>query len=140
MGAGRDIKRKLLLAVLLAVSLPLSSCASMKIDYVPQTLGDPANAKQFADDVAFCYAAARAWTPQPVAGDIAQATADGGAGMISYVPINPLVPALGAAGGAITSAGQGFDVTGHAFRNVEKHCIRERASKDGSALVANPDD
>ena len=116
--------------------LALAGCVN---PYIPQTLGKPSSPAQFAKDALWCRQVAKAWRPNVALGDIAQATATGLAGAISYAPINPLIPALGAAGGGANSAAGVFDLAGTERRNVERHCLITVTDRDHSAILANPD-
>ena len=118
-----------------ASCLLLAGCATA---YQPVSL-EVTDAAKNAADVDFCLAAARAYRPSMSAGGVAQGIIEGAGGAISYAPINPLIPVLGASGGAASAVSNGFDLTGQVRRNVAKHCIAEKTRRDGSAIVANPD-
>jgi hypothetical protein len=121
----------------LALLLCLGGCAAR---YEPITLEmrDPV---QYAADLQFCQAAGVAYTPKASSADIAQATFEGGAGAISYAPINPLIPALGALGGTARAASDatGFDLTGQTKTNVARHCLYDRLAADHAAIIAKPE-
>jgi hypothetical protein len=121
----------------LALALCLAGCVAR---YEPITL-EIHDALQYAADLKFCQAAGAAYTPKASAADIAQATFEGGAGSISYAPINPFIPVLGAAGGAAKSASDatGYDLTGQAKTNVARHCLADKLSFDHAAIVARPE-
>jgi hypothetical protein len=123
--------------IVLALLIALGGCLS---SYIPLTLevSDPV---RYAADLKFCQAAGAAYTPKVSAADIAQATFEGGAGTISYFPLNPLIPVLGAAGGAATAASDatGYDLTGRTKTNVARHCLYDRLAADHAAIVAKPE-
>ena len=97
------------------------------------------DAAKYQDDVNFCQAAATNWKPDPSIGEIGYAAADGASGMISYAPINPWIPVLGAVGNAGSTAAAQFNLNGQQKRNVAKHCLQDTTRQDGSAILANPD-
>jgi hypothetical protein len=121
----------------LALALCLAGCVAR---YEPITL-EIHDSTQYAADLKFCQAAGAAYTPKASAADIAQATFEGGAGSISYAPINPLIPALGALGGTARAASNasGFDLTGQAKTNVARHCLTDKLSFDHAAIIARPE-
>lgn len=123
-------------ALLLALPL-LSGCVS---SYAPLTL-DVSDPVQYAADLKFCQAAGAAYTPKASAADITESAIEGGANVISYAPINPLIPVLGAAGGAATAASNatGFDLTGRTKTNVARHCLYDKLATDHAAIVARPE-
>lgn len=117
--------------------LLVAGCATPTL-YDIDTLGPPADAPQFAADIIFCRTQTLAYTAKPTAGTVAGAAIQGGAGALSYFPINPGIPALGAAGGAGYEAQKGFDLTGQVHRTVFFNCVRSLTDRDRSAIVADP--
>jgi len=115
----------------------LSGCAAPAA-YDIDTLGKPASPDQFSADVYFCKTQTMTYTAKPTIGSVAGAGIQGGSDALSYLPINPAIPALGAAGGAGYEAQKGFDLTGQVHRNVFFNCVRSLTDRDRSAVVADP--
>lgn len=120
---------------LLLVAL-LSGCAPQT--YEIDTLGPPASPEQFASDVDFCRTQTAIYVAKPTIGTVAGAGIQGGSDALSYLPINPAIPALGAAGGAGYEAQKGFDLTGQVHRSVFFNCVHDLTNRDRSAIVADP--
>lgn len=118
-----------------ALCLLLAGCATA---YVPVPI-EVTDLQRYAADVDLCLAAARAYQPRASVGSVARGAIEGGSQNLSYAPINPLIPVLGAAGGAAGAGLIGFDITGQVRRNVARHCLEEKTRRDGSAIVANPE-
>lgn len=125
------------LACAACATLLLSGCVANY--YVPQTIGDPVDLARFTSDQRLCIAGAMGWRPQVSLGDVAQGVLTGGTGSLAYLPINPAIPALGAAGGAIDEASKGFDWSGSRRQNVYRHCLQDMVQIDHSAIIANPE-
>lgn len=122
---------------MLLVSAPfLFGC--MPSAYDVDTLGPQADPSRFAFDAAFCRENADLYRAKPTVGSVASAGIQGGAGALSYWPINPGIPVLGAAGGAGYEAQKGFDLTGQVRRSVYFNCMKDLTNRDQSAVVADP--
>lgn len=106
--------------------------------YVPQPI-EISDQKQYAADWNKCQSAATAYKPSLSLGDVASATVSGGASNAAGAVINPLVPVIGAAGGATSSLASGFNLMGQARKNVARHCLEELTHRDRSAVIADPD-
>lgn len=115
--------------------LMLAGCAA-PYDPIAIEITDPVAYRRHVD---FCLAAAEKFRPRISAGSVARGAIEGGSANLSYAPLNPLIPAVGAVGGAAGEAAIGLGITGQSRRNVAKHCLEEKTRRDGSAIVANPD-
>jgi hypothetical protein len=124
------------LALTFASCLFLIGCAA-PYEAQPIQIVDKA---QYTKDLDFCLASAAAYKSRPSVSAIIYSGMQGGSGMISYAPINPLIPVLGAAGGALKEGAAQYDLNSQAKMNVAKHCLQDITRRDGSALIANPDD
>lgn len=119
-------------------ALPAALCLAGCASYVPQPI-EIADQAAYTADVNSCTNAAANYKPQLDIGNIGAATITGAASNASNAVINPLVPAIGAAAGAVSSTANAFDVIGQAKRNVAKHCLQEKLHRDRAAIVADPD-
>lgn len=118
--------------------LPMLLCGCVEhFDPVPIEITDPV---QYAVDVKVCQAAAAAYKPKPDLASIAAGTVNGAADNASGAAVNPAVPLLGAAGGATHALVTNLNILGHASANVARHCLEEKAHRDRSAIIANPND
>lgn len=95
---------------------------------------------QYQADVAECRIAGIAFKPQFSLGSAIAKTVGGATSNTSLIPVSPLVPVFGAAGGAVSATSDGLDVMSKQHSNVFKHCVMEITRRDGAAIVANPDD
>lgn len=121
----------------LAALLPLALCACA--GYAPQPIEVTDGVKYQADLVA-CSAAAAAYKPKLDLGSVAAGAGTGAAQNVVGAAVNPVVPVIGAAGGAGSALVTGLDVMGHARANVARHCLIDKLAIDHSAIVARPED
>lgn len=118
----------------------LAGCASTAPEPVAIRVNDAA---QYAADLALCQAAGadQRFRPSLSIGDIAFGAISGGAKSATGAVVGgPLVPAIGAAGGATDAMAQDLDAFGKAGANVTRHCIHDATMQDRSALIADPAD
>lgn len=120
------------------VSFCLLLCGCAGPVYVPQPL-EIINHRQYIIDALFCQKAAAAYRSRLDVSSVAYDAISGGAKDASGAAINPLVPVLGAAGGATSALADGLGVLGRARQQVAKHCLIERTRRDESAIEADPD-
>ena len=119
----------------LAFLIPLAGCVAP----MASTPIEIANPTLYQADVEECRTAAANYSPVVSASSIALGALSGAIGTVAYTPINPLIPGLGAAGGAANAAVAPFDLTGSIRANVYRHCLIDRTSRDHAAIIANPD-
>lgn len=92
----------------------------------------------YQQDVLFCQTSAAKYSPDFDGNSIALGLVQGGAANISEVPLSPLVPVIGALGGAASSGANSLDVFGQAQSNVFKNCLHDKTMQDRSAILVNP--
>lgn len=128
--------------LLLPLPLLLAGCAPftdmLAPSYVPKPLHIFDQA-QYEADLGECRAAGIAFKPQFSVASALSQTVHGATSNTSMIPISPLVPVYGAAGGALGAASDGLDVMSAQHQNVFKHCLRDETRRDGSAIIANPE-
>lgn len=125
-----------------AILLLVTGCASAESLLSPLYVPVPIkvfDAAAYDADVAMCAAAGLAWKPQFSLGSALGKTIDGATSNTSMIPISPLVPAYGAAGGALGAASDGLDLMSGQHNRVYKHCLTDALRLDGAAIVADPD-
>lgn len=120
--------------LVLALLVLTSGCAA----YFPQAI-EITDSEAYASDVAFCQSAAAAYKPSLDMSSVGYGAISGAAQNATGAAVSPLVPAIGAAGGATSALSSGLDLMGQARINVAKHCLLERTHRDRSAIVADPD-
>ena len=123
-------------AQILGACLMLASCAAAV--EIPQAI-DVNDAERFEADKTACWAVAQKYEPQVSIASVGFGAASGAGNMISYAPLNWLMPVLGAIQGAAQSVTAGLDLAGQQRANVYKHCLRDKIANDRAAIVANPD-
>jgi hypothetical protein len=122
--------------ILMFLPLLLAGCAPYTPD--PLIILDK---DKYVAAVTACTEATKNWKPPGLSGsDIASGAIEGGSDTISYFPINPAIPALGIAGSAGNAAAKDIDVTGHARKNVNRHCVEDKTLMDRSAIMAKTGD
>jgi hypothetical protein len=127
---------RLLLALpLLAGCAPIADVLAPPYVPVPIHIYDQA---QYEADKAECAAAGVAFVPQFSFGSALSQTVDGATSNTSLIPVSPLVPAYGAAGGAIRAASDGLDVMSGQHASVYRNCLSDELRNDKSAIVADP--
>ena len=119
--------------------LALCGCSMLEQTYTPEPL-EITDAKQYASDVSFCQAAAAKTKAHLDIASIASGAGTGAAQNAVGAAVNPVVPVIGAAGGAGSALVSGLDVLGHAKANVARHCVIDKTRNDRSAIVAQPED
>ena len=97
------------------------------------------NNDQYLADVSECRQAAVAYHPQLHILNVVIGAVSGGAENAVGGVINPLVPVVGAAGGASSALAEGLGVLSYARQNIFKNCLLEKTRIDHSAITANPD-
>lgn len=127
--------------LLLALPLVLCGCGNIQdlivTPYVPQPIHIYDQA-QYDADVAECRAAGVAFQPRFSIGGALAKTVRGATSNTSLIPVSPLVPVYGAAGGAVGAASDGLDLMSAQHRNVFRNCLHDETRRDGSAIIANP--
>lgn len=121
---------------LMFLPLLLAGCTAV---YVPEPL-EIADQAKYAADLAFCQTAGAGHKAKLDLGAIASGAGTGIANNVSGAAVNPLVPVLGGLGGASNALITSLDIMGHASANVFRHCLEEKTHRDGSAVLANPND
>lgn len=128
--------------LLLALPLVLCGCGSIEdvlvTPYVPQPIHIYDQA-QYNADIAQCRAASVAFKPRFSLGGAIAKTIRGATSNASLIPVSPLVPVYGAAGGAVGAASDGLDVMSAQHQNVFRNCLHDVTRRDGAAIIANPD-
>jgi hypothetical protein len=138
MTTGRGIARAFLL---LPLPFFLCGCDTLTGILEPPYLPEPIriyDKVQYADDVVECQAAGVAYKPHFSIGAALNKTVNGATANTSLIPISPLVPVYGAAGGLAGAASDGFDVMSAQHNNVYRNCLRDEVRRDGSAIIADP--
>lgn len=136
MQSPRKKKARNALSLMSVLPVLLAACSTA---YEPEPI-EIVDQARYAADVAFCKDAGGKHKAKLNVANIAVSAAQGAGNNASGAILNPLAPVLGAAGGASNSLITGLDVMGHASANVVKHCLEEKTHRDGSALLANPND
>lgn len=107
--------------------------------YEPETIRIYDQA-QYQADVNECRAAGAAYKPHFSLGGAVTRTLDGASSNSSLIPLSPLVPAYGAAGGAAAAVNDGLDLASRAHANVFRNCLHDETARDRSAVIADPRD
>lgn len=129
----------------LLLSLPVVLCACAPVTdilapaYEPQTIRVFDKSQYDADNVE-CKTAALAFVPKFSFGGAITQTVTGATANTSLIPISPLVPLYGAAGGAVRAASDGLDLASRQHANIYRNCLHDFTSRDRSAIVADPRD
>lgn len=127
--------------MMMAIPFLLSGCASLTDMLAPPYLPEPIHvydADQFAADVLECKTAGANYKPHVSLGSALAMTVEGATSNTSLIPISPLVPVYGAAGGALGAASDGFDVMSGQHSAVYRNCLRDEVRRDRSAIVVDP--
>jgi hypothetical protein len=127
---------------LLTLPFLLGGCASIVDAIAPPYAPEPIkifDQAQYDSDLEMCRAAGTAYKPRFSFGKAISKTVAGATDNSSMIPLSPLVPVFGAAGGATSAAADGFDVMSREHANVFKHCLQDSLRRDGAAIIANPD-
>ncbi len=129
----------------IALTFPLSGCAAqlagleavLAPPYVPVALHVYDEAQYDADN-AECGKAGAKWKPTFDVGDAINSTVTGATSNTSLIPVSPLVPAYGAAGGLAKATADGLDFASSQHANVYRNCLHDETQIDRSAVVADP--
>lgn len=103
-----------------------------------QVYADVHDAKQWAADLDWCRGKALAYPNRFSAAKIGEQAGKGGASNLAGAAVNPLVPALGALGGATSEGLEELGLTDIAQQRVFVKCLDKVTDKDNSALVLEP--
>ncbi|WP_298800081.1 hypothetical protein [uncultured Devosia sp.] len=123
--------------------VPILACCAMLCGCAQPYVAMPieiTDRDQFQADLNECAQAAASYQPHVSATAVALGAVGGGVNNLVGGVVNPLVPVIGAAGGAGAALAQGLGVMSQSKRNVAKHCMQDKTSRDHSAVLANPDD
>ena len=123
-------------AVALLVLIWLSGCVGVA-QYQPyiKDIKDPV---ALAKDQGVCLGYAQAYKPVLSASAIATAGVQGGAGNLAGAAINPLVPVLGAVGGAGSELLSQIGILNNDQRRVFLLCLAHRGLRSGAYDVLDP--
>ena len=130
-------KPLLILPFFLGACAPITDMLAPPYSPVPIRVYD---ATQYASDVTECQAAGASYKPQFSLGGALTKTVDGATENTSLIPVSPLVPAYGAAGGALGAASDGLDLASRQHANVFRNCLFSELFHDHAAVVADPRD
>lgn len=125
----------------LALLFCLGGCGSITEMLAPPYVPEPIHiydADQFAADLLECKTAGANYMPHVSLGSALAKTVEGATSNTSLIPISPLVPVYGAAGGALGAASDSFDVMSRTHGNVFRNCLHDTTQIDHSAVLANP--
>jgi hypothetical protein len=120
----------------------LCGCGAIADAFAPPYFPEPIrifDQPRYDSDLAMCRAAGISYKPHLSFDRALSKTVAGAADNSSMIPVSPLVPVFGAAGGAASAAADGFDVMSRQHANVFKHCLQDALRLDGAAIIANPD-
>lgn len=123
----------------LALAAFLAGCGSVAT-YQPY-VGDVdpnGGAAALTADEASCLKPALAYVHPLDPGEIASAAAQGGARNASGAALNPLVPVLGAAGGATSELFSELGILNDDQRKVFLRCLDHRGERSGKYSVMDP--
>ena len=101
---------------------------------------DIADRDKYLAHVKECTIPAQAYSPPLTVAGVIFGAIGGALDVASYAFLYPYLPAAGAGSGAAKAAIAPFDPTGHARQNIFRHCVTDKANRDQSAIIANPDD
>lgn len=129
--------------LLLALPLVLCGCGVITDTLTPAYQPEPIriyDAARYQADVEECRVAGMAYKPVPSLRGAIVETVNGATSNSSMIPISPLVPLYGAAGGAVSAANDAVDFASRQHANVFRHCLKDETTRDGSAILADPRD
>lgn len=101
----------------------------------PVLITDPL---KYSLDDSFCKTVAKNYNPSFDSGSVVVGTVRGAAQNAPASVMNPVMTAIGAASGAVSSGAESLDVFGQAQANVYRNCLHDKTMQDGSAVLANP--
>lgn len=124
----------------LALPLPLllCGCASLSPVYVPSTIHIYDTARYEADRDE-CLTAGKDYVSKFDFSSAFVDTVTGATSNTSMIPISPLVPVYGAAGGLARSLADGADIMSQTHFNVARHCLTDELAIDHAAIIARPE-
>lgn len=105
--------------------------------YIPQPI-QVFDQVRYDADVELCLKAGKDYASGFFAGSIATGTVEGATNNLSLAPVNPLGPAYGAVGGAVSAISRGLNVVSTNQLNVSRNCLITITGWDRSALIADP--
>ena len=127
--------------LMLALPFFLGGCGDLETALNPPYAPEPIHifdAAGYQADLKECQAAGAAYKPHMSIAGVVSKTVDGATANTSLIPVSPLVPLYGAAGGAVGAASDGFDVMSGQHANVYRNCLRDETRRDHSAILADP--
>ena len=119
------------------ISLLLSGCTVFKPDYSVVTIRVN-NRAVYALDLDECKTAGMNYHPDFSVASSVSKTVSGATSNTSLIPVSPLTPVYGAAGGVLSSVNDGFDIASSQHRNVFLNCLSDETMFDHSAILAKP--
>jgi uncharacterized protein YceK len=128
-------------ALAILACLALAGCGTIQSLTAPDlTVYAPKvnDQKQYDADKEYCRLAALGYSKQFDLFGTLNDAAQGAAGNISSIPINPIAPAYGAAGNAGADVLKSIGVLNADQRRVYIKCLDKLTERDNSALVLEP--
>lgn len=119
-----------------ALCLALSGCADVSA-YQPY-ITDVTDPAALSTDKADCLVRAQAYKPPTDLGSLATAAATGAGSNLAEGAINPLVPALGAAGGVAVAGMKSVGLNGADKIRVYLRCLSNRSLRSGAYAMLDP--
>jgi uncharacterized membrane protein len=122
-------------AGVILLGLFLSACAPYSpyaVEISDQTL--------FTADLKTCQTYAASYRAGFSLGGIASAAAEGAANNAPAAAVNPLVPVLGALGGATSATISGLDLMDSSQRKIVARCMTLKGERSRAYLVIDPND
>lgn len=120
--------------------LLLSACVSPYAPYSPYVVeiqGDAGQAKLKADTT-LCQGYSQDYSPGLSLGEISSGAIKGAATNAPGAAVNPLVPVIGAVGGATTALITGLDLLDDQRRRIVVECLKQKGNRTGLYLVLDP--
>lgn len=120
----------------ICAALALAGCAGLS-SYKPFVI-DITDAGALTKDQNDCLAIAQTYRSPISIGSIGTAAVEGGGNNLAGGALNPLVPALGAAGGASAELLKDIDLLGSQQRRVFLLCLDHRGERSHAYSVVDP--
>lgn len=124
------------LATACACVLLLIGCSTVA-DYRP-FVGDVVDPAALRRDEGECLVMAKSYSAPLSLGGIGTAAVEGGGNNLAGAAVNPLVPVLGAAGGASAALFAGLDLLSAGQRRVFLRCLDHRGERSHAYSVIDP--